>query len=349
MVRALRMATMLIAGALALGACGTPATVIPTLSGTPSISINVPLQTVACTGLGSCLAAGANGTSLSPTSVAQVRLPSGHWTPLVAPGATYATLDASACGRSTCLIGGRNSTGDLLWSYSGQGLLPVANPAGGLGIGALSCASSTWCALLDQSSSGWRLSTGSDAGTRWSAPHVVHGLSGSAVVLSCPETGVCVAGDSSGHLVETRNAGVSWSSLAVPSDWTSLLGLACFSAIQCVALAHSGAGPVLASTTALATPTTTVAPSTSTTATSTPARSWSLRSVPGARALACSKANNCAVVGADSAGAGLVELWRGAALIDARVNYLPEPLGTVTCLGTLCVAAGTTTLVSWRP
>jgi hypothetical protein len=92
-----------------------------------------------------------------------------------------------------------------------------------------------------------------------------------------------------------------------------------------------------------------VAPNTSTTTTSTPTSSWSLRSVPGARALACSTASNCAVVGADSAGTGLVELWRGAALIDARVNYAPEPLGTVTCLGTLCVAAGTTTLVSWRP
>ncbi len=347
-VRALRRVAGLALSALALCACGAPASVPPRLLGTPALSINVPLQVVACTGLGDCVAAGANGTSLAPTTTAQRRAPNGSWSPLAAPSVSDATLVTQSCGRDRCLLGGGTNGSDLLWGFTSGTLESVTPPPGGSGVGALSCANSSWCALLDSSPSGWRLSSASDVGARWSAPQPVPALTGTVVVLSCPVAGVCVAGDGSGHLVETLTSGRTWIRPATPLTWTSILGLQCWSSTHCLVLAQEAGGPVIQATSGLgpATSSSTTAPTTTTTSSG----GWSSPvTSTGARTVACVSETSCVLSGDDALHEGSVQWWHHGTLANARLSYVPDPLTALTCLETLCVAAGGTTVLAWRP
>ena len=74
----------LFGAALALSACNSPAPGV-TVTGQPSISIDVPLGLAACTGSNSCVALGTSALASAPPVTAQYLRANGHWSALATP------------------------------------------------------------------------------------------------------------------------------------------------------------------------------------------------------------------------------------------------------------------------
>ena len=160
---------VVVVAALVLAGCGSAKVVVgPHLTGSPSLSIDVPLQSVACTTSGACVAAGANGSTVAPSAVVQVSRANGVWTAPSIPSTVVTSISSSACWASQCLVGGTQLSGDALWLVSPATMTVTASmtPSAGKGVSALSCFAAASCAVVDTTgiTGSARLSFTSDAG-----------------------------------------------------------------------------------------------------------------------------------------------------------------------------------------
>lgn len=332
-----RPRSLLVIAAAGLALAGCASATVTTLAGVPSASIEVPLSVVGCTSTDTCLALGTSNSASGPSALAEQRRAGGTWRALRVPSAPSSRLGAMACSHTACLAGGEQPSGDLLWRYDAlTNTLSVASaPGGGRGVVALSCASDTNCALVDEASvvGPARLSLTSDAGATWTTPTTIPGTLNTTVTgLACTSETTCLVVASTGaHALatSTTDAGATWSSLAVPSKWRSLSDLTCW-ASSCVALAQGHSSTLVRSRDFAAT--------------------WkSLALASGTHALACTRATRCVVVGQSSSGAGAITTVLERHSRRVALDYAPSPLFDAACGANVCAAIGASTLVATKP
>jgi hypothetical protein len=331
----LRLVTTLGVGALVLASCGTAKVVAPRLSGTPALSISVPLSNVGCTLNDVCVAVGTSSESLGPTSVGEFATPKGHWANLTLPTTTSPLITSIACSGTQCLLGGSQPGRDLLWHFdaSGDALSVATPPPGGVGIDALTCDGLN-CALVDTSAltDTPRFSFSADGGLTWSNPLDMTWATSDAITsFSCGAVFNCVVGAlSSNHqlsLYATSDGGTTWSARVTPSSWTDLSSLSC-ARDRCVALASTNGTSLLVRSRNLG-------------------DSWtSVSLAEQANALACTNVTSCVVVGQHADETPWLATVHKSATTTVALRYVPTPLLNVACGSKVCAAIGVTTLLS---
>jgi hypothetical protein len=338
--RSWRVALVVAVTAVVLAGCGSAKVVVsPHLTGAPSLSIDVPLQSVACTTSGACVAAGANGSSVAPSAVVQVSGPRGVWTAPTVPATIVTSISSSACWSSECLVGGTQLSGDTLWLVS-PGTTSVTRsptPRAGKGVSALSCFASSSCAVIDTTgiTGSARLSFTSDGGTTWTSPESMSWTTGMSVTaLACTDATDClVAATNSSRqamLEVTHDGGISWTVRTVPSNWTSVNSLTCV-ALRCVGLVTTATQSLVERT-------------------NTFARVWSSVALSEqASALACARLSRCAVVGQTASQAPWLATLQGKHVTSVALKYVPSPLLGVACGVKVCSAIAASTVLSLRP
>jgi hypothetical protein len=335
-----RRALIVCVAALVLAACGSAKVVVgPHLSGTPSLSIDVALQSVACTTSGACVAAGANGSTVAPSAVVQVSRANGVWTAPSVPSAVVTSISSASCWSSQCLVGGAQLSGDTLWlvSPSTNSVAAVTTPRAGKGVSALSCFASSSCAVVDTTgiTGSDRLSFSSDAGTTWTTPETMSWTTGESVTsLSCADALNClVAATNSSRqalLEVTHDGGVTWAVRTVPTTWISVNSLTCV-ALRCVGLV-------------------TTATQSQVVRTSTFARVWtSITLSEQANALACARLTRCVLVGQTTLQAPWLATLQGKHVTSIALKYVPSPFLDVACGVKTCSAIAASTVLSLRP
>jgi hypothetical protein len=330
-----RSVALLAVSALLLASCGAAAVVAKGhLDGTPAISFSVPLSEISCTLNDVCVAAGTATDGIGPTSVAEFSSPKGHWFNIAVPATSPTLLTSVACSGAQCLLGGSSPGHDLLFMFdtSGDALTSATPPAGGIGVSALTC-NTTTCALIDTAVTGEpRFAISSDEGTIWTTPVPLAWAKEDAITaFSCASASHCVVGVLSVNhelsLYVTTDAGASWAERTTPSSWTTLTSLSCV-ASRCVGLARTSSSSLLVR---------------SKTFTST----WkSVKLAQPASALACFTFRRCVVVGQRSNSEPWLATVDDDSATDVDLRYVPSPLLGVACGSKVCAAIGVTTLVS---
>jgi hypothetical protein len=331
------LAVILLAGALLAG-CGARVVARPQASGVPSLSLAVPLRTVACTTSDACLALGTSGSATGPPSVAEDRLTAGGWRALATPDAVSTLLTSSSCWSDGCLVGGSQPARDVTWRYSAarRQLILASSPAGGRGVLALSCYAAASCAMFDSSgvTGAARISFSTDGGGTWSTPLAAPWSTGESVTaLACTDGLDCLAAQTNAVgaavLEATHDAGATWSPAATQTGWRTVTSLKC-QAVRCEALAFTFTGPEVIRTSDFG-------------------RAWRTQRLLGqAAALSCVSYARCVVVGQDGPSAWAARLaTRSATALSLR--YVPSPLLEVACGTKVCAAIGVSTLVVFRP
>jgi hypothetical protein len=334
-----RIAVVLGAAGIALASCGTTAVTTPHVVGTPSTSIDVALQDVACTTSGSCIAVGASDSSVVPSAVAEVRHADGTWSALSVPDTLSQSIASVSCWSRECLVGGSQASLDSIWSYQqSDGSLSVATaPRAGRGVSALDCFATASCAVVDATgiAGSSRLSFTSDGATTWSSPSPMAWTVGEAVTaLSCTDTLDClVAATTSSDQVlleATHDGGITWTQRTVPSRWRTLTSLTC-AKLDCVALVNAGTSSLVART-------------------STFGRLWrSAELVNSASALACARLSRCVVAGATSTRGPWLATLKGLRAKTVALAYVPSPLIDAACSVKICAAVAVSTVLSFNP
>jgi hypothetical protein len=332
---ALGLIAAIAVGALILASCGTATVKTQAhLSGTPALSISVPLSNVGCTLNDACVAVGTSSENTGPTAVGEFSSPKGNWFDLALPSTPSPLITSTACSGTQCLLAGSQPGGDLLWRFEATGhvLSAIAAPSGGIGIDALTC-NGLNCALIDTSAQGGttRFSESADGGTSWSAPIAMPWTQGDAITtLSCGTITGCLVGSlSSQHefsLYATTDGGVTWAPDETPTSWATLSSLSC-QRRNCVALASTAKGSKLVRS-------------------KNDGRTWSSLSLgEQASALACT-ASNCVVVGQRLSGKAWLASVHDGTTTNVTLRYVPSPLLNVACGTKVCAALGVTTLLS---
>jgi hypothetical protein len=322
-------------GALVLASCGTVAVKKQVhLSGTPALSISVPLSNVGCTLNDACVAVGTSSANVGPTAIAEFSSPKGNWFNLALPPTPSPLITSTACSGTQCLLGGSRPGGDLLWLFEATGhvLSAVTTPTGGIGVDALSC-NGLNCAFVDTSAQGGttRFSESANGGTTWSTPLAMPWSQGDAITtLSCATASDCLVGSLSAQhkfsLYATTDAGVTWSANETPSSWSTLSSLSCQKR-DCVALASTAKASKLVRS-------------------KNAGRTWSSLSLgEEASAVACTT-SNCVVVGQRSNGKAWLATVHDGTTVNVALRYVPSPLLNVACGTKVCAALGVTTLLS---
>ncbi len=336
-----RAAPVVMVAALALAGCGSVAKVVgpPHLSGTPSISIEVPLQIVACTASGACIAAGGDDSNAAPSATAEVRDADGSWSAISIPSTLSQSISSSACWSNGCLIGGSVPSGDSLWVYdpNTQSVATSPTPRAGRGVSALSCFAVASCAAVDATgiTGSSRLSFTGDAGTSWTAPLPLNWTVGDGVTaLSCTDVMNCLVAATNSHhhvlLEVTHDAGVTWIIRPVPTTWTTIQSLSC-TKLDCIALASTTGGSLIVRT-------------------STFARLWrSVKLTNHANALACARLSRCTLVGQTNSQSPWLATLKGRKVTDIALTYVPSALEDVACGLKTCAAIGASTVLSLQP
>ena len=326
--------------AVVLAGCGSAKVVVgPHLTGTPSLSIDVALQSVACTTSGTCVAAGANGSPVAPSAVVQVSRANGDWSAPSVPSTLVNSISSAACWSSACLVGGTQLSGDTLWLVSPRTMTVTTSPTphAGKGVSALSCFAASTCAVVDTTgiTGDARLSFTSDAGTTWTTPESMSWTTGvSVTALSCTDTMNClVAATNSSRqalLEVTHDGGMTWAVRTVPSTWISVNSLTCV-ALRCVGLVTTAAQSLVERT-------------------STFARVWKgVALSEQANDVACARLSRCTVVAQTANQAPWLATLQGNHVTSVALKYVPSPLLGVACGVKVCSAIAASTVVSLRP
>jgi hypothetical protein len=326
--------------ALVLAGCGstTPAVVIPHITGTPSASIDVPLQKVACTTSGTCITVGADDSTVTPSAVGEIGQPNGHWSPITLPSTLAQSVTSISCWSSQCLIGGALPNSDSLWNYSpsGQSVSVATPPSGGRGITALDCFAKSACALVDGTgiTGASRLSFTSD-GVTWSTPVTMPWTTGDGVTaLSCSDDMNCLVSATNSRnrvlLEATHDGGATWTVRPVPSSWVTVSSIDCV-ALNCVALANTSSSTQLVRT-------------------GTNFRLFRTVSLPDiANALSCARLSRCVLAGQTSSQGPWLATLKGLKIHALALQYVPSPLIDVACGVKTCAAIGASTVLTFTP
>ena len=330
-----RLVAFLGAGALVLASCAATPLASEHLSGTPALSISVPLSSVGCTLNDVCLAVGTTSASVGPTSVGEFSTARGRWLSLTLPPSPSPLITSIACSASSCLVGGSQPDRDLLWHFDAttHAVSIATPPPGGIGVDALNC-NELNCALLDTSAQAGspRFSISADDGLTWTNPLSMSWAKGDTITaLACGAIFDCVVGARSPlHqfvLYVTRDGGTTWNEQATPTAWTTMTSLAC-TQLRCVALASTAHSSLLIRS-------------------NTFARTWtSVSLAQRANALACSTWSSCVVVGQRTAETPWLANVHESLAVNASLRYVPTPLLDAACGAKRCVAIGVTTMLN---
>ncbi len=333
-----------VASALVLAACGsaTSTAVVQRVGGVPSISLSVPLSVVACTTTNTCVAVGTSVTSVGPTSVGEVRAPTGGWKVIATPSADpSATLTSSSCWNSGCLFGGLTSTGDLFWHYdeSSQSVSAVTTPPHSLGVKGVSCYASLSCAAVDTLHNDVaRFLTTTDGGVTWTPQsHLVMNAGAQVSAFTCASELSCMVVGSLQHGVVvyvTNDGGTTWVTRTTDptSTWSQLTSLDC-QRTDCVALADLRSGWHVVRTHNFGT-------------------SWRRGgAVQALSYLACSSINTCVAAGQkdQTSGAAWIATVDSSNVAPLPLNYVPSRIISVSCGKKICAAIANTTVMALRP
>lgn len=333
--RRVALATAALGAGLALSACGTSAPPQPhlNLSGVPARSISVALAQVGCTRNDACVAVGSSTTAAGLEATGEFSTPRSPWIALRLPAVDSPSIIAVGCGPTTCLIGGAQPGGDLIWTFSASTheVTTLAAPSGGAAVEGVSCASNE-CALIDAAADGgaprWSLST--DGGESWSTPTPLAWATGDVVTsVACANADNCLvaARDGTDHALaeSTSDGGATWTARATPSSWVALSSLVCTGA-TCLGLAQSGSRSLLVRTT-------------------TTRPRWRSTALDGpATSLGCTGARTCVAAGG-SGDRPFLEVVTGSVQHTADLRYVPTALVAVACGTKRCAAIGDTTLL----
>ncbi|HQU25438.1 MAG TPA: hypothetical protein PLS29_00250 [Acidimicrobiales bacterium] len=322
-----------LAGVL-LAACGTTVAARPSIAGVPARSISIALSVVGCTLDDACVALGSSTTAAGLAATGEFSTPRSPWIPLRLPAVAAPSIDAVGCGGSTCLVGGGEPGGDLLWSFSAttHQVSVLSPPSGGGLVEAIGCTASV-CALVDAGARSGvpRWSTSTDAGATWSTPAPLPLAPGDVVTsIACASASSCLlaARDAGRHvLVEgTANGGGTWATVAVPGRWVALSSLTC-SATTCRGLARTRSESLIVRV-------------------RTGRTRWRSTVLTGpGTALACASSGPCVVVGGARGRPFLAVVTPGRAALEPRLRYVPGPLLGVACGSRRCAVIGDTTLL----
>jgi hypothetical protein len=330
-----RLVAILGIGALVLASCASTLVASQRLSGTPALSISVPLSGVGCTLNDVCLAVGTSSASVGPAAVGEFSNPRGRWFALSLPTSPSPLITSIACSQSSCLVAGSQPGRDLLWRFDAtdHALSIAAAPPAGVGVDALNCVGLN-CALVDTSAQVGvpRFSFSADAGLSWTNPLSMSWAKGDTITtLACGAVFNCVVGALSPRhhfvLYATRDGGVTWNEQATPRAWTTMTSLTC-AQLRCVALASTAHSSLLIRS-------------------NTFARAWtSVSLTQRANALACSTSSTCVVVGQRASETPWLATVHETVTVSASLRYVPTPLLSVACGTKRCAAIAVTTVLS---
>jgi hypothetical protein len=331
-----RFASLAAVASLTLAACGTSAT-NERVVGIPSISISVPLETVACTTSNSCIAVGTSSATIGPPSVGQFRLASGRWRPIAVPAVASSFVAAASCWDTKCLLGGSQPSGDLLLRYDSlhQTVTSLRTPPGAYGINAVNCYAVQSCAIVDVATDGARFSVTADGGETWTTPLPIAMTAGDTVTgLACAAEFNCMVAttSTSKHLLlyTTSDGGATWVATATPGSWRVMRSLWCDGA-RCVGLVETADGSRIIKS-------------------STFGSHWSsVALAQSGDALACTPSGRCVVAGQKGSEEPWLATLRDTSVTTLALRYVPSPLLDVACGSKECVAIAVTTVLALRP
>ncbi|HEY5439605.1 MAG TPA: hypothetical protein VIJ99_12000 [Acidimicrobiales bacterium] len=330
--------------ALVLSACGssTPATVAQRVGGVPSISLSVPLSAVACTATNTCIAVGTSVTSVGPTSVGEVRAPTGGWTSIATPSAVQSTnITTSSCWSTGCLFGGQSPSGDVFWLYdaTAQTVTAVTVPPNSLGVNGISCYATLSCAVVDDVKSvAPRFLTTTDGGVTWTTHSpLVMPASEQVSAFTCATALSCMTVGSFQNGVTvyvTSDGGSTWSVRTTlnTSTWSQLTSLSCQHA-ACVGLADLESGWHVVRTKNFG-------------------KSWKRGGVVKSLSyLACASVESCVAAGQNdqTSDTPWIATVDSSTVTPLRLTYVPSGIISVSCGKKICAAIGNTTVMALRP
>ena len=329
--------------ALVLAACGTAAVApIPLVSGVPSISISVPLTSVGCT-TNTCVAIGTSTIDVAPTSVGELRGPSGGWRVIDTPVVTSTVnMQGSSCWSDSCMFVGQDSSGDVIWRFEAStGLVSsVIPPTGGTGVDAVSCYASLSCATIDDvTGSGPRFETTSNGGDTWSTPVSLQQPDATVRSLACGSPLDCIVATSTSNdfidIYATLDGGSTWTqrTTSVTAGWETLTSLTCRKLV-CVGLAEQPSGWHIVRSATLG-------------------RTWSVKSafsvaVNTAPTFACAALTRCTIGGTKDGSTPWLATYNDRALKTQKLKYVPSPILQLACGSKVCAGIGVTTLLTLR-
>jgi len=304
----------------------------PTITATPTLSINDALTNAACTST-SCIALSTSQFG----SGEQYSESSRTWTPLHLP-ATALQVSASSCWATGCLIAGSTGTSQFLWKYSSGYVSALQSPTSFQTIQSINCFAASTCTVIgfNPSSSSLEMLYSHDAGATWTSPATLPtALSVTGKIsLSCDEANNCLVSGSSRSgssalLFATHDAGVTWLQRTINPSWSTIHSLSC-SALKCISAMTDSTGNSFVLRT------------------NTYGRIWKKVSSSNSAvtAMSCANLSTCVVVGTNKTSGPWLETWQNGVLVVNKLNYVTTPFNDVACLPTKCVVVGNTNVAT---
>jgi hypothetical protein len=281
----------------------------------------------ACTSNNTCFVLGSSsGTGTGATS-AQVSKGT-SWASLDLPHANSPTFQGSSCWNDGCIIFGSSIDGDLLWRFSSTSasVVALASPTISSAVEAVSCFAPNSCAVIDMggkdSAAQFFLTT--DAGVTWTS-RVATPFD--ATSLSCTSSKRCVAA-SANSTWSTSNSGQTWFQ-STPLTGT-LTNLSC-SLSNCVAKDTGTTHSHLWRSSDFG-------------------KTWTASLIAGQTfAFACLNTEHCVSAGQNKVGTGMVTAITGSSFSPLPVSYFPNPITTLACGSSRCVAGGLYSVALFKP
>ena len=304
----------------------------PTITGTPTLSINDALTSASCTAT-SCIAVSTSQYG----SGEQYTESSKTWSALRLP-ATPLQITASSCWTTGCLLTGNTATSQFLWKYSFGSLSSLQMPTMFQTIRSIDCFADSTCAAIgfDPSTSLLELSLSQDGAATWSTPVALPSTfsAGGPISMSCDDVNNCLVSGasragSSALLYATHTGGTKWLQRPLNTSWTSLRSLSC-NVLTCIGTMTDSSGNSFI------------------VRTKTFGRIWKKvsSSNSGVTAMACTNSNTCVVIGATKKNEPWLETLHKGVLKVNKLNYVATPFNDVACLPTTCVVVGNTSVAT---
>ena len=297
------------------------------VNGEPTLSLSVPIMASACTLNDTCIVLGSSSGTGTGATLGEVAHQA-TWQPLSLPQSKTATFQGSSCWESGCIIFGSTIDGDLLWHFNANSNAvtsltpPTVSPA----VEVVSCYAARSCSVIDMGggNSAPQVYSTSDAGATWSTPI---SIPFDATGLACTSLERCVATSSSATW-RTIDGGMTWKQSSTIGG--TLQNPYCSKDI-CVANDTNTAHDHLWRSTDFG-------------------KNWSSTLLTDRTfAFACLSVSHCVAAGQTKDSTGAVTNAVDGGLSELVVNYFPNPITTLACGKSRCVAGGLYSIALFKP
>jgi hypothetical protein len=297
------------------------------VNGEPTLSLAVPIMASACTLSDTCIVLGSSSGTGTGATLGEVAHQS-IWQTLSLPDSKTATFQGSSCWKNGCFIFGSTIDGDLLWRFNAKSnaVTSLTPPTPSPAVEAVSCFAVKSCSVIDMGgrSSAPQFYSTSDAGTTWSTPI---SIPFDATGLACTSLERCVATSSSAAW-RTFDGGSSWKQSSAIGG--TLQNLFCSKEV-CVANDTNTAHDHVWRSTDFG-------------------KTWSSTLLTDRTfAFACLDVNHCVAAGQTKDSTGAVTNVVDGGLSELTVNYFPNPITTLACGKSRCVAGGLYSVALFKP